>query len=829
MKTAIKNLSILFFFFLFQCGPGQEKGPGITSLAINEKGYFSMPGLNVMVFEDIYPEGHQGGVGIVLNGTRVATNGDLRLEPTPGQWAPIPKVGDKQTDTLNNLIRVELSYPDSSRHRKGFNPIIYPDLHFKYEVVVESEGDDFLIRVNLEEPLPPEWIGRVGFNLELFPGLLFGKSWYLDQEFGIFPQQANGPMVKDQDDELQIVPMATGNELVVAPESDELRMKIKSLKAPLKLYDGRGKHNNGWFIVRSEIMEGATENAVEWRIEPHLVHDYEYEPVIQVSQVGYHPRQPKFAVIELDERSDASTPAILHKIGSSGKITEVKSEVPPVWGNFLRYKYRKFDFSEVTEPGMYKITYGDEETSPFALNENIYDRHVWQPTLEYFLPVQMCHMRVNDRYRVWHGLCHMDDALMAPIDTNHFDGYVQGASTLTSYQPMQAVPGLNVGGWHDAGDYDLRVESQAGTVFILSQAYELFGVDYDQTSIDQEKHLVEIHQPDGKNDILQQVEHGVLTILAGYQNLGRLYRGIICPTLRQYTLLGDGSTMTDNRVYDASLPEGRVEGPRSGIPDDRWVFTEENPRRELEVAAALAAAYRVLKEYNPQLAAQSLEAAESIWEADQEAKDEFKIGAAVELLLATDKQTYHDFLVSTAEIIRNDIETHGWLVGRVMDQIEDQNFRQQVRQGIQTFKDQIEADQQENPYGVPYRPRIWGAGWGIQKFGVNQYFLHHGFPDIFPADYMLNALNFVLGVHPGENTASFASGVGSNSLIVAYGTNRAEWSYIPGGVGSGTALLKPDLPEMKEWPYFWQQTEYVMGGGASNFLFLTLAARSIYE
>ena len=25
---------------------------------------------------------------------------------------------------------------------------------------------------------------------------------------------------------------------------------------------------------------------------------------------------------------------------------------------------------------------------------------VWQPTLEYFLPVQMCHMRIEDRYRV---------------------------------------------------------------------------------------------------------------------------------------------------------------------------------------------------------------------------------------------------------------------------------------------------------------------------------------------------------------------------------------------------------------------------------------------
>ena len=51
---------------------------------------------------------------------------------------------------------------------------------------------------------------------------------------------------------------------------------------------------------------------------------------------------------------------------------------------------------------------------------------------------------------------------MAQTNINHIDGYSQGPSTLCKYQPGDLVPGLNVGGWHDAGDYDLRVESQAG-------------------------------------------------------------------------------------------------------------------------------------------------------------------------------------------------------------------------------------------------------------------------------------------------------------------------------------------------------------------------------
>ncbi len=40
----------------------------------------------------------------------------------------------------------------------------------------------------------------------------------------------------------------------------------------------------------------------------------------------------------------------------------------------------------------------------------------------------------------------------------------------------------------------------------------------------------------------------------------------------------------------------------------------------------------------------------------------------------------------------------------------------------------------------------------------------------------------------------------------------------------GTALIQPDFPELKAFPYLWQQSEYVLGGGASNFMFLALAA-----
>ena len=60
-------------------------------LKINKEGYFEKPGLDVTVHNDIYPEGHQGGITIIQHGTRVAADGDLSLTATPGQWQPFPQ------------------------------------------------------------------------------------------------------------------------------------------------------------------------------------------------------------------------------------------------------------------------------------------------------------------------------------------------------------------------------------------------------------------------------------------------------------------------------------------------------------------------------------------------------------------------------------------------------------------------------------------------------------------------------------------------------------------------------------------------------------------
>jgi hypothetical protein len=784
-------------------------------MILNNQEYLEYKSVNVMLAHDFYPEGHQGGVGIIQNGQRIATNGDIRLEPTPGQWSPIPKVGKRVIDKAKQEISVRMEFPNEEINRKGFNPIIYPDLNFAYNIRVVPAGKAFKIIVDVDKPLPDEWIGKVGFNIELYPGILFGKSFYMDRQFGIFPQQANGQVYKDKEGLDQVMPMASGKKLTVAPESAAERMMIENVKGDLQLIDGRANHNNGWFVVRSLIAKGATKGAVEWLVTPHAIEGWKSEPTIQISQVGYHAKQQKVAVIELDANEKLRPAASLLRISEDGSFETILKATPKEWGKFLRYNYVQLDFSKVETPGMYVVQYGNKRSEPFQISKDVFKNDVWQPTLSYFLPAQMCHMRINDKYRVWHGLCHLDDALMAPVDSNHFDGYIQGKSTLTKYSSGQQVPMLNRGGWHDAGDFDLRVESQAETVHGLTLAYEQFDVKYDNTTIDQTNLVTEMRVPDGKPDMLQQVEHGLLSIVGGYKALGRFYRGIIEPTLRQYVLLGDPVNLTDNKPG------------ANGKADDRWVFTEENPGRSLDAATALAAASRVMKGYNDTLATQSLEIAKQVWTQSPKENIKQRIGLAVELLIATGDKQYADYLVANTKYITDNIENTGWLVSRTLPIIKDQNYLSALRTAVQVFANQVKAQGAKTPYGVPYEPSIWGAGWGIQNFGYKQYFLHTYFPEIFPKDYMLNAVNFILGAHPGSNNASFVSGVGSKSMTTAYGFNRADRSYIPGGSISGTALIRPDFPELLNWPFLWQQTEYVLGGGTSDYLFLILAADHI--
>ncbi len=781
-------------------------------LRVTDKEYLDAPGLSVVLYHNVFDRtfGDQkmSALEIILHDDRIATNGDVRLLPTPEQWDPGPVLTRRVADKANRRLIAFCSYPDRG-------------LSYRLEVTAEEDG--VRVAVHLDKPLPEALVGRAGFNLEFVPSAYFGKSYIFDRDFGIFPRHPSGPMERDRDGNIEPQPLGSGASITLAPEDPKVRVTIASEGVPLALYDGRNRAQNGWFVVRSLIPANRTENAVVWHIRPHVIPNWVRPPVIAHSQVGYHPDGEKVAVLELDPRFAAPPTARVLRLTDAGAEQVFEGPATP-WGKWLRYAYARFDFSSVRQPGLYVLEYAGQRTEPFRIAPDVYRNHVWQPSLDTYLAVQMDHVSVREAYRVWHGVSHLDDARQAPVSHKHFDGYAQGPTTDSPFEPGQHIPGLNVGGWYDAGDFDIRTESQDAAIIDLAWAIETFHLAWDEDTVDEKARTVEIRRPDGIPDAVQQVEHGVLQVLAQFKVIGHSIPGIIEPTLQEYTHLGDAASQTDGKIYSASMGKLETDGVHSGIPDDRWAFTTRTTPLQYASIAALAAASRVLAGTDDALAVECLDTAQRIWEQEHkgppslfrsfnttggELTDE-EIRAAVELLLATKGgAVYRTRLEELLPNIRRRIGGVGWIAVRALPFM-DAAFASQLESAVGEYKTRLDVELARNPFGVPMSGGGWGRSGGVAAFATRMYFLHAAFPKIVGPEYTLRGVNYLLGTHP-VSSVSYVSSVGTRSKLIAYGSNRADYTFIPGGMVPGFLVVDPDFPEFREdWPFLWFENEYVV-------------------
>jgi endoglucanase len=793
---------------------GTVRAGGRTpELKLNQLEYFETHGLNVLLYHNVvhgvFFDQKLSGLEIILHGERIATNGDIRLLPTPEQWDPVPAFRGRKSDRKSNRLTANCSYPG-----KGLD----------YRINVSAEEKGFSVAVHLDKPLPDSLAGKAGFNLEFLPSAYFGKSYILDTGFGIFPRHPNGPMRRDSNGTVQPLPLASGRTITLAPEDPLRRVSIASETGDLMLLDGRNKAQNGWFVVRTMIPSNRTENAVVWHVRPNVVPDWIRPAVIGHNQVGYTPDRAKVAVLELDPRFKAPKKARVLRLTADGGIQEVFRGKTKSWGKWLRYAYAHFDFSAVREPGLYVIEYAGLRTAPFRIAADIYRNGLWQQSLDTYLPVQMDHMAVREGYRVWHGPSHLDDARQAPVNTTHFDGYAQGPTTDSPYAPGEHIPGLDRGGWYDAGDFDIRTQTQAEVVIDLAIAVECFGADWDETYVNQKARLVQIRKPDGIADAVQQVEHGALALLAQIKAFGHAIPGIIAPTLAQYAHLGDGASKTDNRIFTPEMGPLETDGFRSGTPDDRWAFTNRTTALDFLAVSSLAAASRVLGGVNDSLAAECLEAAALGWrEAYRQKPSMFRsfnttgghpkdaeVRAAVELVIATaGGEVYRNRLADLLPDIQERFSGLGWIASRAIPFM-DEDFKRDLGFTLRAYKSNLDAELAKNPYGVPVYTGTWGGSGGVAGLAVRMYFLHKAYPEIVGAEYTLRGLDYLLGTHP-VSSDSYVSTVGTESRLVAYGNNRADYSFIPGGMIPGVVIVNPDFPELKaDWPFLWFENEYVV-------------------
>jgi endoglucanase len=154
------------------------------------------------------------------------------------------------------------------------------------------------------------------------------------------------------------------------------------------------------------------------------------------------------------------------------------------------------------------------------------------------------------------------------------------------------------------------------------------------------------------------------------------------------------------------------------------------------------------------------------------------------------------------------------------------DFKTKLRSYVVKYKELIDGYSKENPYGVPITSKGWGGNNVIISFAITNYYACKAFPDIIKPEYVFKGLNYILGCHPYSNL-SFVSAVGTRSKEVAYGNNRADFTFIAGGVVPGLLLFKPDFLENKEdWPFFWGENEYVIDICAA-YIFLSNAVNDM--
>ena len=202
--------------------------------------------------------------------------------------------------------------------------------------------------------------------------------------------------------------------------------------------------------------------------------------------------------------------------------------------------------------------------------------------------------------------------------------------------------------------------------------------------------------------------------------------------------------------------------------------------------------------------------------------------AALQLLIATGGEAAFKNRITelaASNLSSAQMASNGWKAVTILPYM-DEAFKSQMETGVRAYLTTLNTQLAANPFGVPSTNGMWGGSQGVADMGVRMYFLHKAFPDIVSSDYTIRAANYILGTHPYTNT-SWVSGVGTKSTELAYGSNRADNSYINGGMVPGYVNIAPDFPEaLDDFQYLWFENEYTINA-TSKWILLGNAASEI--
>ncbi len=812
------------------------------ALKLNDLEYFEKQGVNFLIYNNLFTGGFNdeknAGIELIHHGVRTAQGGAVRLSHTPEQWDLVPDISNRKVDRASNSIETTQRYKDYD---------------FTSRVVVTPKGNGVEIAVYLDKPVPKALEGKAGFNLEFLPSQYWNKAYTMDGRYNRFPRYVVGNSLTRPNSEkpkqykgyitsddrgtgkfIDPLPLETGRNFLLAPDDPSRLVKITSQDADFMLFDGRMLAQNGWYVVRSMLPAGKTGKVLSWTVEPNAIKDWVREPNIGFSQVGYTPSQQKISVIELDKKDKPLAKASLYKVVEDGNASAVFNGNIVPWGNYFKYHYVKFDFSSVKTPGIYYIQYGTLKTNNFLIENNVYDK-ITDATSDIWIPIHMNHMYVNEGYRVWHGEPFKEGYRQAPPNTDHFDLHDQGPITDTKYKALELIPGLNIGGFFDAGDFDIETHSNISVVQNFVQTWEYFKPLRDQTFVSQKQRYVDLHRQDGTPDVLQFIEHGTLNLVAQAEIIGHMSQTLSNSVLDNYHHLGDAASLTDGLPYNSNLGpyEVAADGRSSGVKDDLWAFTSRNPGLDLSAATMFAAASRALKGYNDDLSERALvqskrllkEATELLANRTPDTGRRAGGGAGdistnLQLYIATGEPQY---LNKFQQLLWPALDRNvNFILLTALNAIPhmDASYKEKLRPYVVKYNDYIKGLEKDNPYGVPIGLGNWAGNGAVTSFGTTICFANKYFPDVVDASHAYKVTNWLFGCHPYHNYSFVATVGATRPKAMFYGNNRADFSFIPGNVAPGVLFRKPDhFENYDDWPFFWGQNEGTIAGNTSYLIF----------
>src|ERR1700688_3090020 len=112
------------------------------SMKVTEKNYLDTQGFSVFLYDSTYHpvfvDQKNTAMEMILHGQRIATNGDVRLMPTPEQWDLVATLKERHADKANNRLTADLAFPTF-------------DLSYTLKVTADPGGVKFSII--LDKPL----------------------------------------------------------------------------------------------------------------------------------------------------------------------------------------------------------------------------------------------------------------------------------------------------------------------------------------------------------------------------------------------------------------------------------------------------------------------------------------------------------------------------------------------------------------------------------------------------------------------------------------------------------------------------------------------------